>query len=57
MVSVQPSKNVTGERYGNLRSGNVTWEHLRNQAICETKNLFVSNSNTHQCLVVIILSS
>ena len=37
MVSVQPSKNVTGERYGNLRSGNVTWEHLRNQAICETK--------------------
>ena len=55
MVSVQPSKNVTGERYGNLRSGNVTWENLRNQAICETKNLFVSN--THQCLVVIILSS
>ena len=55
MVSVQPSKNVTGERYGNLRSGNVTWEHLRNQATCETKNLFVSN--THQCLVVINLSS
>ena len=33
MVSVQSSKDVTGERYGNLRSGNVTWEHLRNQAI------------------------
>ena len=32
MVSVQPSKNVTGECYGNLRSGNVTWERLRNQA-------------------------
>ena len=55
MVSVQPSNNVTGERFGNLCSGNVTWEHLRNQAIHETKNLFVSN--THQGLVVIILSS
>ena len=54
MVSVQPSNNVTGERFGNLRSGNVTWD-LRNQAIHETKNLFVSN--THQGLVVIILSS
>ena len=38
------------ERYwgtlGDLRSGNVTWDHLRNHAICETKILFVSN--THQ---------
>ena len=51
-VSEQPSRNVTVERCGNLRSENVTWEHLRNKAICEASNLFLSN--THESLVVMI---
>ena len=51
-VSEQPSRNVTVERCGNLRSENVTWEHLINKAICEASNLFLSN--THESLVVMI---